>query len=202
MDDILKQGLELMGKAKDYGEKLGGMSDTLGGMFAKLFNGLTLGLEVLDNYKSIWSGIKLTNAAEIQRAKEQNEERVILIQKMIFIESMSIIESSLKKYIAENPGKIGDIKGKVYLIKILNSCKDKDLLSESDYGRWDGLRELRNAIIHNNAISDVDLEHDYNNMGLELKRGEYIQGNLFLFPTIIDWILDQVGDLALKLHTA
>ena len=90
----------------------------------------------------------------------------------------------------------------MYLIKILNSCKDKDLLSESDYDRWDGLRELRNAIIHNNAISDVDLKCDYNNTVLELKRDEMTKGDLHLFPTIIDWILDQVGDLALKLHTA
>ena len=202
MDNILKQVFELRGKAKDYGEKQVGMSDTLRGMFAMLFNGLTLGLEILDSYKFIWSGIKLTNAAEIQRAKEQNAERVVLIQKMIFIESMSAIEFSLKKYIAENPGKIGNIKGRVYLIKILNNCKDKGLLSGSDYDGWNGLRELRNAIIHNNAISDVDLKRDYNNTVLELKRDKKIQGNFLLYPAVIDWMLDKTGELALNLHTA
>jgi hypothetical protein len=111
---------------------------------------------------------------------------------MIFIEVMSSIEFCFKEYIKKFPEKIDHITGRVYLSKIINKSNEKDIVVNSELTLWEGIIELRNALVHNNGISDESAEYVYPNCKLLLYENKMIRGDLKLFLNLIDWLLDSV----------
>ncbi|MFP3976019.1 MAG: hypothetical protein ACLFVK_07355, partial [Dehalococcoidia bacterium] len=77
------------------------------GFFGMAFNNITLTLELLDFYKCLWAKLTSTNCADLEEARAQNGQRVIMIQKMSFIEIMSSFEFSAKRIVASNTAKFG-----------------------------------------------------------------------------------------------
>ena len=67
------------------------------GFFGMAFNNITLTLELLDFYKSLWGRLTAKNSPDLEDARAQNAQRVIMIQKMSFIEIMSSFEFCAKK---------------------------------------------------------------------------------------------------------
>ena len=157
-----------------------------------IFNTLTLGLELLNFYYTTWGKTSQTNCTSVEEAKTQNDERVILIQKMIFIATMSAIEFCFKKYINQFPHKIGDCRnrqGRVYLSRITKESEDNSIINTTLIG-WQGMIELRNSLVHNNGIAEKTENYTYPNCTLTLENGKMTRGNLKLFPYLIDWLLD------------
>lgn len=163
------------------------------GLFGMIFNTLTLGLELLHFYYNTWDKKSQTNCASVKDAKNENAERVILIQKMIFINTMSAIEFCFKEYVNQFPHKIGNCQnrqGWVYLSRITKESKDNSIINDTKLAGWQGMIELRNSLVHNNGIAEKTEQYTYTKCTLTLEEGEKITGNLKLFPHLIDWLLD------------
>ena len=204
MKDVLKQTYEIRRKAYDYGEeiaKLVGIKshEFPADVFGMIFNSVTLGLELLSHYNVIWN-TNHTNCSSIKEAKQQNGQRIILIQQMLFIGTMSSIEFCCKRCIEQFSEKIGSFSGRIYLHKIMKRSKSKGVISNLEFNSWQGVIELRNTIVHNNGISEKDQEYTYPNCNLSLKTGKMTQGDLKLFPNLTDWLLDAIKDWICKIY--
>jgi len=197
MEKVLEQVKQLRKKTYDYGEEvaksIGVQSNEIqANVFPMIFNKLTIGLELLNYYHEIWRKIIRPKYSSIEEAKKENWERVITIERMIFIEVMSSIEFCFKEYVKKYPEKIDNITGRIYLSKIINKSNEKDIVVNSESTLWGGIIELRNALVHNNGISDESAEYVYPNCKLILSENKMIQGDLKLFLDLIDWLLESV----------
>jgi len=197
MEKTLEQVKQLRKKTYDYddevAESIGVQSNEIPvNVFPMIFNKLTLGLELLNYYLEIWRKIIRPKSSSLEEAKKENRERVITIQRMIFIEVMSSIEFCFKEYVKKYPEKIDNITGRIYLSKIINKSNERDIVINSESTLWEGIIELRNALVHNNGISDETAEYVYPNCKLILCENKMIQGDLKLFLNLIDWLLDSV----------
>lgn len=198
MRDVLKLTSDIRTKAKTYGHEItalvgGTPQDLPSGVFGMIFNKLTLSLELLSYYDSTWRAQTSTNASSAEKARKQNGERVVLIQKMTFIGILSSLEFCFKDYIRTFPAKIGDCKnssGEVYLSNIIKISQSAGVVSASDLKLWDGLVHLRNYLVHNNGVAQETKTYIYPSIQLVLVDGQMTQGNLKLFPYLIDWLLD------------
>jgi len=206
MKDILKQTFQLREKADSYGEEVAKVigiqpHEIPASVFAMIFNDLTIGLELLDYYYRVWGKTTHTKHSSIEEAKKENAQRVIAIQKMIFVETVSSIEFSAKAYVKQNPQKISKFKGRVYLRMIMEKLKDNDIISDSAFTLWEGTLNLRNTLVHNNGISEIDAEYGYPKCRLRLRKDKMIQGNLKMFPSLTDWLLDSLKSWILRMNT-
>jgi len=169
-----------------------------------IFNKATLAVEILSGYDADWKKIRQSTQAEIERKKRENRERVIEIQKMIFVLSMSIFEHNAKVYHQQNPKKLGKINtrsGRVYLWNIMDKSKDKKIIFKKDFNLWDGLIKLRNSLVHNNAISEINKTCNYPKCKLTLKKDKMLKGNLKLFPKLMDWMIDAIANWIKNIET-
>lgn len=197
MDDILKLTADLRTKAGAYGNEIAALTSSTPPslrteVFQMTFNNLTLCLELISYYESIWKVATATNATSAKEARKQNGERVILIQKMTFIGILSSVEFCFKNYIRAFPAKIGECKNsrnQVYLSTIVNTSHTTGLISPSDFELWNGLIHLRNYLVHNNGEAQETKTYVYPSSELVLVDGQMAQGNLELFPHLIDWLL-------------
>jgi hypothetical protein len=207
-NEVLNLIIKLRAKAQKYSQEIAKLlqcqpSELLPGLFNMISNNLTLELELLNFYYTLWSKISQTNRPLIDRAEKQNVERVILIQKMAFISIMSSIEFCFKEYIKQFPHKIGDCEnqqGRVYLFGILNKSKDSSIITDATFIGWQGMIELRNTLVHNNGIAEKTESYTYQNCKLILKSGAMITGNLTLFLYLIDQLLDFSKEWILEMN--
>jgi len=206
MEELLKLIQSLREKSSGYGDKY----DTIikerppvftENLFNMVFNKLTVGYELLNFYYDIWKGPGAGTLAEIERKRNQNAERVVTINRMIFIETLSSTEYFLKNYIQNHTSKVGEIAGRIYLRKIMNHFEEKGLISNTDFNLWDGLIELRNSIVHNNAISEITKVYEFPLCNLAFEKGSMVKGNLNLFLHLIDWVLDSMLTLIIRTET-
>ena len=199
MSDLMETLLEMAKgqaeKAKSYAGELRG-SHTFEDMFGRMCISMTISFEILRNYKYVWD---MTPYTDIEQTKRKHGTSIMLVHRMTFIEMMSAIEFFFKEYIAENPEKVGTLNKRASLKELLELLREKTFLSEQNHEKWDGLRELRNAIVHNDGNPRVCQSHEYKKATLELKEGIVVESNLLLFPNIMDWMLDQTRGIALGL---
>jgi len=165
-NEILNQIVQLREKAHNHGEEVAKLIGTQShempvGVFGMIFNKLTLGLELLSYYYDAWEKASHTKCSSVGEAEQENAQRVILIQKMIFLDTMSSIEFCSKEYIKKSPQKIGSFADRIYLRKIMERSKAQSVISDSEFTRWEGTIELRNAIVHNNGVSEKTKTYSY-----------------------------------------
>ena len=197
MKDVLKEYRDLRGKAQTHGNQV---SNALGiqthempaGVFGMVFNDLTLALELLYYYFNIWGKQTTTACASVEEARTQNAQRVIAIQKMVFIATMSSFEFCAKECINNNPQRLGSLHGRVYLKGIMEKSKDNSIIPHSDFTLWEGVVNLRNALVHNNGISEIDAVYNYPQCTLTMENGKMTQGDLRLFSGLTEWVLDSM----------
>jgi len=160
--------------------------------FAAIHNALTLTAELSDYYYSKWTD------EGIKKLEGEYEQRIVTIYKWTFIHSFSIIEYISKKLIVKKNHKIfkeiikniESGKKRVYFSTILKRSAKKSLLSKEHKKIWDGLREIRNAIVHNNAYMDSDLEFNVESYEFKFNKGEGVSGGIALALKFTDFLLD------------
>jgi hypothetical protein len=195
MKEILDLTIQLRQKSNDYGKEVAeslriDVHKQPAGVFPMIFNKHTVLLELLSHYFDAWKKATTTKCSSIEEARKENAERVILIQKLIFIQSMSAIEYCCKNYVKTNPKKISQIKSRIYLRRIMEESKNRGIVSDLEFTLWEGAIELRNSLVHNNGISEKTAEYNFPKCKLKIYKDKMIQGNLKLFPNITDWLLD------------
>ena len=208
MKEVLKLTADLRTKADTYTHEIrallgGAPQDLPSGVFGMIFNNLTLSLELISYYDNVWKAASTTNATSVEEARKQNGERILLIQKMTFISILSSLEFCFKNYVHTFPAKIGDCRnarGKVYLLDIINRSKSTGIVSPDNLELWEGLIHLRNYLVHNNGVAQETKTYRYPNSQLVLVDGQMTQGNLKLFPHLIDWLLDASKNWVGEMH--
>jgi len=163
------------------------------GFFSMVFNNITLTIELLNYYERLWSNIKPSSSINVEEAKKQNAERVIMIQKMSFIEIMSSFEFCSKR-LAQERSKFGRFSGRIYLSKIMSKTKDIGLINDTKLTLWNGVIRLRNTLVHNNGISEETATYSYPDFIIQVTDGKMTQGKLNLFGLIIKWVLIESQD--------
>ena len=200
MKDIIQLYLDIRNKIKKTQDDLQrdcniNQGDVPSSSLSKIFNSATLAYEIFPNYHTIWRRTRGITQAETERGKEENAQRVIEIQKTIFVSSMSSFEHVAKIYHQQKPNKLGKIKtrsGRIYLWNIMDKSMKKKIIYKKDFKLWDGLIELRNSLVHNNAIAESNKTYNYPKCKLIFKKNKMVQGDLKLFPNLMDWMIASI----------
>ncbi|TFG78124.1 MAG: hypothetical protein E4H21_01115 [Thermodesulfobacteriales bacterium] len=205
MSEYLEAFKQLRGDAVKINEQLGKelniQSDQIPiSVFNMIHNDLVIGIELFSSYMKLWKNAKIKpgiSDERIEQIKDENGQRIKQVQKIIFVSSMSSFEYVAKEYHKIHPTKLGGItrrNGRIYLRNILEKSAEIDLIEEEQHKLWNGLLNFRNMIVHNNAISDITETYEYSNCTLVLVEEEMTQGNLLLFPNLLDWMIDAIRD--------
>jgi arsenate reductase-like glutaredoxin family protein len=198
MKDIVKNYWDLRDKAKRHGDEIAVLfhiqpHELPANVFAMAFNDITITLELLDHYYKTWGDPTTKISTTREEAIKQNAERVVAIQKMVFIGIMSSVEFCGKQLAYQTPY-LGVFKGRIYLRMIMERSKAKKIISDSDFNLWEGIINFRNTMVHNNGIAEIDMVYRYPKCELKMSIGKMTQGKLTLFPNLTDWVLDAAKD--------
>lgn len=197
---------KLRKKSRQYGNEISQLlgilpdvSDPRSGCFGMVFNHLTLTLELLSYYYSIWSDSSVEiSTEERERIKKENAERCVMALRWLFIASLPSMEYSAKVSVASygegSPAKslIKVKKGPyVYLNDIMRNSNGCNLIDDDQYADWQNLIFLRNCIVHNNAVSESDKIFDFAVIRVAASAGEMIQGKLDFFAIVTGVAIDR-----------
>jgi len=208
---VLENVAKIREKSRQYGDEISQLlgispdvSDPRSGCFGMVFNHLTLTLELLSYYYSVWSNLSVKvspvgmSTEEKGRLKEENAERCMIVLKWLFIASLSSIEYSAKISVASygegSPAKsLTKVKKgqHLYLSDIMRNSKDFGLIDDDEYDDWQNLIFLRNCIVHNNAVSESDKIFDIAGTRVAASAGEMIQGKLDFFALVTGAAIDR-----------
>jgi len=196
MHDVIKLYWELRGKAEKNGNELAHhfsveSHEDPAAFFGMAFNSLTMTIELLDHYYKLWGKLNPSAFPNVEETRKQNTERVILLQKMCFVEIMSSFEFSAKKIVLSKTDLFGTFNGRIYLSGIMTRSLEKELINENQLNLWKGAIYLRNALVHNNGIAEEDCTYDYPGATVILRKDTMTQGDLKLFGIITKWLLGE-----------
>ncbi|HBD24383.1 MAG TPA: hypothetical protein DC023_08105 [Oceanospirillaceae bacterium] len=118
MDDLIKLYWGLRSTAEKHGDEFSkinlGNNEFAASFFDMAFNDITITLEILDYYNNLWMKLNPKNFSNVDKTRDQNSQRIILIQKICFIEIMSMFEFTAKKVVIQNEDIFEKFKG-VYI---------------------------------------------------------------------------------------
>lgn len=150
-------------------------------------------------YYQAWGIPVPVTPAQHARQMEDNGLRLMGLARAAFIETMSAFEFCLKETVKNHPGVITlDPKRRVHLYGIMLASHAAGLISEQDLKFWDGLRELRNALVHNNAIADIDATYEFHDetvgdevgeLSIIMVKGETQRSKLTKMPLLCRWAI-------------
>jgi len=153
----------------------------------------------------------------IDAIEDELWDRINIQERMIFVFTLSCLEYMVKPYYHENKSRIGIIlntrgreKKNIKLRDIIDLSNRIDVINDHDYELWKGLLELRNCTVHNNSISSVTKEYIfpafksesylYEELHMNFIEGEAVRSNLWLFPHLINWIVDSIENWIYQIH--
>jgi len=196
MDDLIKLYWDLRSTAEKHGDEFSkinlGNNEFAASFFNMAFNDITITLEILDYYNNLWMKLNPKNFSNVDKTRDQNSQRIILIQKICFIEIMSMFEFTAKKVVIQNEDIFEKFKGRIYLRQIMKRSYERKVIDKARQNQWNGALELRNTLVHNNGISDNDKEYVYSKkLTLSFSKGEMTRGHHTLFPLLINWLLEE-----------
>lgn len=196
MKDIINLYWSLRTISEWYGKKAGEFSgvvqqEDIASFFAMAFNNLTITLELLDYYHSLWEKLNPQEFSNPEETRDQNGQRVVHIQKMCFIELMSAFEFSAKKIVLRDEHLFGKFEGRIYLTKIMQKSTEIEVLNKEKLLLWKGASILRNTLVHNNRIADKNEIFKYPEVTLVLKKNNMIKGNFTFFGLMSKWLLHE-----------
>ena len=122
-----------------------------------------------------------------------NEMKIYEIQNLIFPHFVSVIESSLRVLLLKHK-KRNQI---MILHTILEHLLRKKLITKSQMHLWDGIRHMRNAVVHYSSVARVsDVFQYYDDFQIVLKEGETIYtDNLYQDLKLMEWMAYNVKDI-------
>lgn len=196
MQDVIEQYWEIRKMAEKNGDDLAqefsvNYYEEPASFFGKAFNNITMTLELLDYYYRLWGSSTTAICSSVEEARTQNAERVIMLQKMSFIEIMSSFEYSAKKIVLSNPSKFGSFGNNIYLSKIMDKSLEKGLINQARLDLWTGSIRLRNSLVHNNGISRETASYTYPEVTINVNENMMTQGNLRQFGFLSKWLLSE-----------
>ena len=165
-----------------------------------IFNNTTLTLELLTYYFQIWRKPPPPSLSkdEIERLRKDNAQRVLTITKWAFVSALSLIEYSAKETLKiVNDESFKKLREKlqrgepVYLSAIMKRSQETELMDEEQYRIWQTLIKIRNVIVHNNAISDINAEFKIDDMKITFIKGEMLKGKLDFFVKLLEITIEQ-----------
>ena len=167
--------------------------DKLNGGLAMVHNHAILCLELLDCYKKRWSGKYSLAPSEAEKARKENAERIIEATKGMFLHCLSAIEFSMKHALKMNAHPLKKPDNRIKLINLIKDSLKEKLINQEEYDRWYGIVNIRNTVVHNNAIWDgVDKFFEYpDGLSVNLENnGKEIQcSSLRFFAQLTHWMV-------------
>lgn len=125
--------------------------------------------------------IAASSQDELVTLRKEYLERIIMITKWNFISAISSIEFSIKQF-AKDKTAFSDLYNKrkkhVYLIAILerSARHNPPLLENNALNEWKCLLNVRNAVVHNNGVSEEDKDCSVSGIQIKFKRDEMLAG--------------------------
>lgn len=196
MDDVLnifRYSINKTAELNDHlGRKFGLNTDSIPIAGLNMANShCTIALEALSYYDSIWSSKRLPESNMLEKIRAENGQRVIELTKANFILSLSSFEFCAKQAIVNFPNRLDPISGRVYMRKVMEFSFNKGIISEDERDKWYAVIELRNSLIHNNGIAEVDLNFQLQeNLFILMNSGNMINANLRFFPQVHLWAIE------------
>lgn len=180
-----------------------GIQDTdhpVGGL-SMCYNRAIITIEIIQVYNDWWSNpnpveFRSMSTTQIIQLRQENAERVKMVGKSLFIDSLSSIEYSMKETCKTYHDILNiDFSRRQYLRNLISESHQAGLVNEKTRSRWHCLCELRNTLVHNNGISDIDLEMDFPTGEIvTMTKGTMTQGNLKFFPQLTCWAVGAYAD--------
>lgn len=180
--------LDLRKKAHEYGERINCYPDL--NAFSTIHNYLTLIAEVLDAFYLKWKD------AGKDILEPQDKQRIVEISKWGYAMSFFMVEHIIMETIKrKNHHSFNEINKKlrnnkyVSFNKIMNISRYNLYLDDDGKKVLDALRDIRNAIAHNNAIMSKDGVLEYDGFKYEYHKNESLKGGIILPLKFIDILL-------------
>ena len=142
------------------------------------YNSIIQAFELLDFYYHHWSKIAGRSPADHQSDNliVEQEERISHIQKSTFILTLSAFEAAAKQALALSNSPLEPTKERTYLSGIMARSHRSGLIDDEDRDLWKFAIELRNCIVHNNAIAERNFRYDLGTgLTLEMNDGHMTQ---------------------------
>jgi hypothetical protein len=156
----------------------------------------TLSAELLSYYIG-WSQDPANMPADLERRRLENNQRVISLEKSALVLSVSAVESAAKSAVADYPGRLSVGGGRVYLRNIIRQSAHAEMLSREMSIGWEAVIELRNSLVHNNAIPERTLDVPLpGGPTIALTKGRMMQGSLRLLPEVLLWTTNAFAEWA------
>lgn len=136
--------------------------------------------ELLDYYYDRWCSVEpwIVKRTGPELILDENEQRVAFIQKSTFIHTMSAFEAAAKMALVVPNCPLRLPAGRVYFRRIMEESYANDIIDADDLELWVFATELRNCIVHNNAIADRSLKFQLDeNLILEMSSGQMTQSS-------------------------
>jgi len=193
IDHIYSLRLQL----EKYGDWLEQYDRNIPNAFNMIFNDLTLTLELLDYYYRIWSSLDVSafSAEDVKRKRKENWKRVMQITKWAFIDALSSMEFSLKKMLEiVNPKVLSVIRERrrnkpIYFRSIIKELHREGYVNDKAYNGWITLIEIRNCVVHNNAIPESNRTLYLDDLKIVFTRGQMLTAKLDFFVKLIDYAI-------------
>lgn len=149
-------------------------------IFALIDKVTSVPLELLVSYWESWQ------IPSRRHSEHDMIERIKVIMNMCLISSLSAVEYFTKDCLRKSiSGPIFEWykrpKEKRYVSfgSILSQSKKAGVISELSYEYWDGLRKLRNALVHNNGVSNFEKEWDIDGVTARFRKNKPVRYKLW-----------------------
>lgn len=168
-------------------------------IFSLLDKATTVPLELLVYYKDTWKN------PEHRQPEHDMIERVKVIMNMCFIAFLSMIEHFMKDCLSRlTSGRLlhwyQEEKGKsshLSFYSLLSASKSSKIISESEFDIWNGARILRNSLVHNNGIGELDETWNINGTSVKFRKNKPNRYKLYI-PAYIILLLSEYTRLWLE----
>jgi hypothetical protein len=199
-------------KARQYGEilfeKYSLDTMNLDNPFMGMHNILMLNRDTIGLWKKYWDskeGREFMNKQKISNSViiQQNGERIMSLNRMLFIQMMSVIEYSFKKNVTSHPKIIGNCEekaGRIYLSKIINNAYKSEFLTKDNKALWFQVISIRNDLVHNNGIPDQNHKVILPKLKFNKQSGKMLEGDLSFFLLLVDWLIDNTFEILNEFH--
>jgi hypothetical protein len=164
------------------------------GGFGMGMNESTVTLELVHHYWSMWGKLVPQVGDDVERIRQENSERVVLVTRNMLVSCLSGYEFSAKQAIAEYPTILRPQGGRLYLGRILKASHDCGLVHENALALWEGALEARNTLVHNNGIAERTVDYRYPMTVLRFNAGQMMQGDLRTMAAVTEWVVDAFAD--------